>query len=153
VAHDSTLEPTRASEWLPANLAASLALLRPLALNATSAASSLSDNWHDWWWRDPWLAGGRYAFWLVLSFVLAGFLAWRARRSARARCATPREVRFWTAAVFLLGPIGLLWMRLVLPRVPVESVGGSRRAVNLDASPSTTAPWPDPKPLGIEVFS
>ena len=36
-------------------------------------------------------------------------------------------------AVFLIGPVGLLWMRLVLPRVRLESVGGAKRAVNLDA--------------------
>jgi hypothetical protein len=153
VAHESTLEPTRASEWIPANLAASLAVVRPLPLAALSAASALTENWHDWWWRDPWLAGGSYIGWLALSLALAALCAWRARRAARERCATTRGVLFWTAAVFLLGPLGLLWMRFVLPRVPVEAVGGARRAVNLDASPSTSTPWPEPKPQGIEVFA
>jgi hypothetical protein len=153
IEHDVTLEPARASEYLPANVAASLALLRPFPLSIASAASELPARWHGWWWRDPWLAGGRYQGWLVASLALAAFCGWRARRAARQRCATVREVRFWTAAVFLLGPVGLLWMRFVLPRVPVEAVGQARRAVNLDSSPSTDAPWPDPKPLGIEVFS
>jgi hypothetical protein len=54
--------------------------------------------------------------------------------------------------VFVLGPLGLLWMRLVLPRVRVETVGGARRAMNLDASPSTTEPWPAPVSTGIEVI-
>lgn len=153
IEHHVTFEPARASEYLPANVAASLALLRPFPLSIASAASELPARWHSWWWRDPWLADGRYPGWLVASLALAAFLAWRARRSARQRCATVREVRFWTAAVFLLGPLGLFWMRLVLPRVPVESVGQARRAVNLDSSPSTNAPWPEPKPLGIEVIS
>jgi hypothetical protein len=153
VERDVTLTPSRASEILPATLAASLALLRPFGLNAASAASALPERWDDWWWRDPWLADGRQAGWLSLSLALAAFCAWRARRAARERCATVREVQFWTTAVLLLGPVGLLWMRFVLPRVPVEAVGGARRAVNLDASPSTAAPWPEPKPLGIEVLS
>jgi hypothetical protein len=152
IVHDVTLEPARMSEWLPANAAAALSLLRPAALNVLSAGSRLNTAWHNWWWRDPWLADGSYPGWLALSLALAGLCAWRARRSARERCATVRAVRFWTAAVLLLGPLGLLWMRLVLPRVPVEAVGGARRAVDLDASPSTDAPWPQPKPQGIEVF-
>ncbi len=153
VERDVRLEPARPSEILPANFAASLALLRPFPLNAASAASALPKRWNAWWWRDPWLAGGSYPGWLLLSLGLAAFCAGRARRGARERCATRREVHLWTAAVFLLGPVGLLWMKLVLPRVPVEAVGGARRAVNLDASPSTAAPWPEPKPLGIEVLS
>ncbi len=154
VVHDIALTPTRATEVALANLTAAFALLRPPPLAIASALSPLpADRRETWWWRDPWLAGGRYAGWLVASLALAGFCAWRGRRAARERCATVREVRLWTAAVFLLGPVGLLWMRFVLPRVPVEAVGGARRAVNLDASPSTSAPWPEPKPLGIEVFS
>ncbi len=152
IVHDVVLAPTRAGEVFLANLTASLALLRPPPLVVASALSPLPSV-RRWWWREPWLAGGSYPGWLVLSLALAAFLAWRARRAARERCATVRAVRFWTAAVFLLGPLGFLWMRLVLPRVPVESVGGARRAVNLDASPATSEPWPDPEPQGIEVFS
>ena len=99
------------------------------------------------------LARGRdYPGWLVASLALAAFCAWRARRAARERCATLREVRFWTATIFLLGPVGLLWMRFVLPRVPAEAVGKARRAVDLDASPSTGEPWPEPARDGVEVF-
>ena len=151
VVRDIFLTPTRPSEVFLANLAAAPALLRPLPLVLASAVSPLGTG--RWWWRDPWLAGGSYVGWLLASLAFAAFLAWRARRAARERCATVREVRFWTTAVFLLGPLGFLWMKLVLPRVPVEAVGGAWRAVHLDASPSTAAPWPDPKPLGIEVFS
>ncbi|MFI5402369.1 MAG: hypothetical protein ACHQ1G_05480 [Planctomycetota bacterium] len=154
VVRDVVLTPTRAGEVFLANLTAALALLRPPPLTAVSALSPLPANHLEtWWWRDPWLANGSYTGWLILSLGLAAFCAWRAWRAARERCATLREVRFWTAAVFLLGPVGLLWMRFVLPRVPVEAVSGARRAVNLDSSPSTNAPWPEPKPLGIEVFS
>lgn len=152
IVRDAVLTPTRAGEVFLANLTASLALLRPPPLNVASSLSPLPKGQH-WWWRDPWLAAGSYPGWLVASLAIAAFCAWRARRAARERCATTAAVRFWTAAVFLLGPLGLLWMRLVLPRVPVESVGGAQRAVNLDASPSSSAPWPDPEPLGIEVIS
>jgi hypothetical protein len=154
VVHDVVLTPTRPAEVALANLTAAFALLRPPPLAVASALSPLATSRQEpwWWWRDVWLAGGSYPGWLVASLALAAFCGWRARRAARERCATIREVRFWTAAVFLLGPLGLLWMRFVLPRVPVESVGGARRAVNLDASPSTGAPWPDPEPQGIEVF-
>lgn len=156
VEREVVLKPARTSEILLANMGAALALLRPAPLCVASAVSPLPADWtgvYLAWWRDPWLAGGSYPGWLVASLALAAFCGWRARRAARERCATVREVRFWTAAVLLLGPVGLLWMRFVLPRVPVEVVGGARRAVNLDASPSTSAPWPEPKPLGIEVFS
>jgi hypothetical protein len=143
-----TLAPARAAEILWANLAAAFALLRPPPLAVLSALSAPpGDPREVWWWRDPWLAGGRYSGWLGASVALAALLAWRARRRALERCATRREAGFWTVAVFLLGPIGALWMRFVLPAVPVETVGGARRAVNLDA------PWPEPKPQGIEVFS
>jgi hypothetical protein len=153
--HDVLLEPMRPSESIPANFAAALALLRPLPLNVAASLSPLPKDPAEsfrWWWRDPWLADGSYAGWLFASAALAALLALRARRVARERCATAREVRLWTAAVFLLGPVGLLWMRLVLPRVPVERVGAARRAVNLDASPSASAPWPEPARDGIEVF-
>ncbi|MCK6460547.1 MAG: hypothetical protein L6Q95_11720 [Planctomycetes bacterium] len=151
IVRDVLLTPTRAGEVILANLTASLALLRPPPLAVASALSPLPAG-RRWWWRDPWLAAGSYKGWLALSLALAAFLAWRARRTARERCATARAVRLWTAAVFLLGPLGLLWMRLVLPCVPVEPLGGARRAVNLDASPSSSAPWPDPEPVGIEVL-
>jgi len=156
VQREVVLEPTRPSEIIPADFAAALTLLRPFPLNAAASLSPLprdSAASLRWWWRDPWLADGSYPGWLTLSLALAAFLAWRARKSARERCATVREARLWTTAVFLLGPIGFLWMRLVLPRVPVEPLGNARRAVDLDASPSADAPWPEPRPEGIEVFS
>jgi hypothetical protein len=156
VEHDVVLEPGRATEILWGHGIAALALFRPLPLVAASALSPLpsdEDDAYAWWWRDPWLSGGRYAGWLLATLALAALLAWRARRAARERCATALEVHVWTAAVFLLGPVGLLWMRLVLPRLPVEPVGGARRAVHLERSPSSSAPWPEPAREGIEVFS
>jgi hypothetical protein len=154
IERDVTLEPVRASEVLLANLAAAFAVLRPPPLAILSALSPLPSGPDElWWWRDPWLSGGRYPGWLVATLALAALLAWRARRDARERCATLLEVRFWTVAVLLLGPLGLLWMRLVLPRVPVEPVGQGRRAVNLESSPSASAPWPEPAREGIEVFA
>ncbi|MGQ0612596.1 MAG: hypothetical protein ACT4PV_02440 [Planctomycetaceae bacterium] len=154
VTHEVLLEPARAGEQMLANLAASLALLRPAPLALASSLSPLPENASELlWWRDPWLSGGRFTGWLLASLALAAACAWRARRTARERCSTTRRARLWTAAVLLLGPLGLLWMRFVLPRVPVAAVGGARRAVDLDASPSSAAPWPDPQPLGIEVIS
>ena len=60
---------------------------------------------------------------------------------------------YWTAAVFLLGPFGLVWMRLVLGREAIERIGGARRAVDLEASPATADPWPEPLPTGTEVHA
>ncbi len=154
VTHDVHLEPARPSERFFANLAASLALLRPAPLALASALAPLPENVSELrWWREPWLSGGRYWSWLLASLALAAACGWRARRTARERCRSMRDMHAWTAAVLLLGPLGLFWMRLVLPRVPVAAVGGARRAVDLDASPSSAAPWPAPQPLGIEVIA
>jgi len=152
VVQEVTLVPTRASEVVVANAAAALALLRPPLLNLASAVSAPPAEPEAWWWRNPMLAGGRDLGWLLASLALAVACALRARRNARERCATGRAVSFWTAAAALLGPLGLLWMRLVLPRVPVEAVGAGRRAVNLERAPAAAEPWPAPAPLATDVF-
>ena len=146
VVKDVEMEPVTAGENARVALLGALTLLRPLPLDALSFLSAPPETGKEmgaWWWRDPFLAGGRSAGWPLLSLVVALLCAWRARSQARKRRGTPGAVRFWTAAAFVLGPVGLVWMRLVVPRFPV--VGG--RAVDQE-----TEPWPEPERVGTEVF-
>ena len=131
-------------------------LALPLPINVAAFLSPPVASWGELqrrWWRDPFLAGRRYGGVLVSSLCVALLCAWLARRQARVRCATVRAVRFWTAAAFLLGPLGLAWMRLVVPWTPVEPVDGGRRAVHLERAPASDAPWPEPARTPLEVHA
>ena len=159
VVRDVELAPARTSEYLAANVAPALDLFRPWPLVLASARIEPASDWEGhrargiWWWRDPWFAGGAFPGWQIGCLLLALGCALLARRSARRRCATLGAARAWTAAVFLLGPFGLLWMRLSLPSLPVERVGQGLRAVHLDRCPETEAAWPEPQPTGTEIFT
>jgi hypothetical protein len=149
-----SLVPVTALEKLLAGLALLPDLARPLPLSVASMAGAPPDTWEElnaWWWRTPALAAGKRPGLFALSLLVAAACAVRARRSARLRCRTPLAVRAWIVAVLLLGPLGLVWMRLCLPRTRIEAVAGGRRAAHLDTAPAGTAPWPAPAPLGIEV--
>lgn len=151
---ETRLEPITTLERLLAGLALAPEVARPFPLAVVSSLSAPPDTWEEcnaWWLRTPSLADGARPGLLALIAIVSVAVAWLAYRWGRVRCATVRQARLWAVAVFLVGPLGLLWMRLVLPRVRVDSVGGARRAVNLDAAPSTEAPWPAPVSTGVEV--
>jgi len=153
---DIEIRPESAAEHAAATLRGSVTLPLPFPVAMASFFSAPPRTWdelYSWSVRDPLFAGGTSIGWLLLSLVLACACAWFARKQARMRCATERAVRFWTAAVFLLGPLGLVWMRLVLGRESIERIGGARRAVDLEASPATSEPWPEPLPTGTEVHA
>ena len=94
--------------------------------------------------RDPIFAGGEALGWLALSLLASLPGAVRAHRHASRRCVSSLAVRSWAIAVFLLGPVGAIWMRLSIPWVAVEN----GRAVNLE-----THEWPEPARKGTEVFA
>ena len=128
-----------------------LSCFRPPALNAASFASPPPRTRGDLiarWLRSGFVAGGRHAGWLLASLLVGGLCAGLAARRARTRCASRGAVRAWAAAAFLLGPLGLLWMRLVVPaRAVRETLEGHRRAVDLPG------PWPEPSATGWEVWT
>jgi len=94
--------------------------------------------------RDPIFAGGEALGWLSLSLLLSALAAAWAHREASRRCVSSAAAWSWTLAVFLLGPVGALWMRLSIPWVAIEN----GRAVNLD--PEYPA---EPIRIGTEVFA
>ena len=152
---ETHLEPVTTWERILAGIALLPEFFRPLPLCVASMAAAPPGTWEEcnaWWLLTPSLAGGSRSGLLALIALVSAAAAWVAWRWGRVRCATVGQARFWALAVFLVGPIGLLWMRLVLPHVRTEPVGGARRAVNLDSSPSTEAPWPAPVSTGVEVI-
>jgi len=94
--------------------------------------------------RDPIFAGGEALGWLLLSVLVSALAAAWAHRQAGRRLSSRNSVWAWTVAVFLLGPVGAIWMRLTIPWVAIED----GRAVNLESSA-----WPDPARKGTEVFA
>ncbi|MEM8883058.1 MAG: hypothetical protein AAGD14_03225 [Planctomycetota bacterium] len=116
-----------------------LTAFRPLPLNIAAAAGKVHAGPRAGW-LDPWFDGGANREWLLLSMLASLLCAWRAASWARLRA--PRHWIAWTTAVFLLGPMGLVWMRLALPWYAIEN----GRPVNL-------GDWPDPAPTGREVFA
>jgi len=151
---DIEVRPERGSEHAAAMLRGAVTLPLPIPVAVASYFSAQPRTWDDlyaWNVSDPFFAGGTSIGWLLASLALACACAWYARKQARMRCATERAVRLWMAATFLLGPLGLVWMRFVLGRETIEPIGGARRAVDLDASPATAEPWPEPLPTGTEV--
>ena len=124
-----------------------MAALRPLPLALTSSLSEAPAQPWDMrraWWTDPYLAGGANTGWLLVGLGVTALCMFIARRWARLRCATARDRAFWIVAVALLGPTGLLWMRLSIPWLAV--MGG--RTVD-----SETPGWAPPTPRGTEVFA
>ena len=151
---DIEVRPESTAEYAAATLRGTVALPLPFPVALASFFSAQPRTWDDlysWSVRDPLFAGGTSIGWLLVSLVLACACAWWARKQARMRCATEQAVRFWMVAVFLLGPLGLVWMRFIVGGEAIEPVGGARRAVDLDASPATAEPWPEPLPTGTEV--
>ncbi|MHC4816885.1 MAG: hypothetical protein ACYTF8_02320 [Planctomycetota bacterium] len=156
VVHDVAITPETMGEHLCLALQGVTGLIRPLPLALASFFAAPPQDWdelHSWFWIDPFFTGATSGVWLFLSVVVAAACGWLGRRQARLRCATDRAVRFWTVAGALLGPMGLVWMWLVVGRVRVEPVGTGRRAVNLERSPEVAEPWPEPLPTGTEVHA
>lgn len=138
-----------------AALACVPAVLRPIPLAAASFVSGLptdGDGGSSWWWRDPVLAGQRRPIVLGTNLLLAVACAFVAWRVARVHCATSRAAQAWTLVGFLLGPLGLLLLRLLAVRAPAETVGAGRRSLALETCPATDTPWPSPARTGREIF-
>jgi len=148
IVRDIEMRPITGFERTVAFITGLFAVARPLPLNVVSAFSDPPRTVEElcrWWWRDPYFAGGSFA-WLAASIAVALLCGWRTR--VRARVRSPQHIAFWTFAGILLGPLGLLWMHLVIGRVKVETVDGRSYAVNVEE-----APWPEPAPRGTEVFA
>jgi hypothetical protein len=131
------------------------AVLRPAPLLLASTISGLPDDRDDgstWWWRDPVVAGGKRPLVVLANGLLSALCAFLAWRVGRVHCATRRGALAWTAAGFLGGGIALLLQRSFLVRAARDSVGGATRSLALDASPSSSDPWPRPAPRGTEII-
>ena len=130
-------------------------VLRPPLLNALSFAGPEVRDWRDFfdrWFRDGVVAGGHGAGWLAASIALGALCGLLARRQAKLRA--PQAVAFWTAAVAASGPIGLLWMGLVVPRAHIAACAcGRRRAVHVERCPPCSAAWAAPVPTGVEILA
>jgi hypothetical protein len=122
-----------------------LGLFRPPALNVVAATSTAPRTWIGsirQLWLDPLLAEGANPGWLVASLAVGLACAFLAYRSAKLRCATLGSRTGWILAAVLLGPMGLVWIRMAMPWHAVEA----GRAVDVGA-------WPPPESTGAEVFS
>jgi len=124
------------------------AAFRPIALNG-AALFAAAPRWEGelilaGYWLDPLFAEHANAGWLLASFAVsllcAAWVLWQARR----RCLTIRVTALWAMAALLLGPTGVIWMRVSTPWVAIEN----GRAVNIE-SPE----WPEPARNGTEVFA
>lgn len=156
IIRDIVVRPETVLEHTIAGFGGLVALARPLPLVLASYFADAPRDFEamtSWWWLDPWFSGRRMTGWLVAALVLAALLGWWARRQALRRCASMRAVHFWTAVAVLLGPLGVIWMRLTVPWAVVEPVGDGVRAVNREATPRNDAPWPAPAAVGTEVFA
>ena len=152
---EARLEPVTLKEKLPAWGMGILGALRPPVLNGWAFLSEgprTRGDMNGWWWRDPFFSSRSYPGWFLASLALGAAVALLAWRSARLRLPTRAAQITRVAAVFLLGPLGLLWMRLAIGRTAVLSVGGGKRAVDLESTPDNDAPWPTPDAKGTEVF-
>ena len=152
---DFEWRPTGGSQQALAALACVPAVLRPLPLAAASFLSGAptdGDSGSSWWWLDPVLASQHRPVVLGANLLLAALCAFIARRIARVHCATGTAATAWTFAGFLLGPLGLLLMRLLVVCAPAERVGRGRRSLRLDTCPATDTPWPEPARTGREIF-
>jgi hypothetical protein len=104
------------------------------------------------WLTDPLYAGAGELGTLALCVALGAVCAARARAVAREQ--RPSAANAWALAGLVLGPVGLVWMRLVEPRRAVRACGcGVRRAVSVEACPACAAPWPVAASRGDEVFA
>ncbi len=152
---EARLEPVDLKEKLPAAAMGLLGVLRPPVLNAWAFLSEGPRSrgaMNRWWWRDPFFSSRSCAGWFVASLALGIVMALLGWRSARRRVPTRAAQLCWVAAAFLLGPLGLLWMKLAIGRTAVLPVGDGKRAVNLERTPDNPAPWPEPERTGAEVF-
>ncbi len=143
---DVVLKPTGVLENMIAFAAGGIAVLRPLPLNLGAYYSDVPAPGRAYYdpWRDLWFRGHKRAAWLLINLLVGVACARLAWSQARLRLA--RGARLWALLAFVLGPIGLIWMRIWVPKLYIERVAGVRRAVNLDA------PWPEPVATGTEVF-
>lgn len=152
---EARLEPVTPKEKLAAAAMGIVGVLRPPVLNAWAFVSDgprTRGDMNRWWWRDPFFSSRSYLGWFLASLALGAWMALLAWRSARVRLPTRTAQIGWVVAVFLLGPLGLLWMKLAIGRIAVLPVGDGRRAVDLDATPDNPTPWPRPALEGTEVL-
>lgn len=154
---DAPLVPVTTGERVVANIRRGIAVVRPPVLALASFAAPAPRTYGELlsaWLLDPLYAGQSEPLTLVLCLALGALCALRARAQAKLRCPAPRDVAAWTAAAFALGPVGLVWMRLVVPKHAIEPCAcGRRRAVSVEACPACGATWPGPAPTGIEVLA
>lgn len=153
---DLAWEPRGVAQRALVGLACVPAVLRPLPLAAASFLSGPptdGESGATWWWLDPILAGRRRPIVLGVNALVAALCVFFAWRVARVHCATQVLASAWAAAGFLLGPLGLLLLRLLVVRAPAETVGGGRRSLRLDACPATDVPWPQPARTGREIIA
>jgi hypothetical protein len=156
VVADAVLEPVNGGEHAIAWLRRSVAILRPPVLSLASFLAPAPANYEAMfsaWLLDPLYGGGNEVATLVLCLGLGAVCAVAARRRARIHRPAPRDVLLWTAAGALLGPVGLAWMRLVVPREAVRACGcGAHRAVSVETCGGCGTPWPAPARTGVEVM-
>ncbi|MCC7140049.1 MAG: hypothetical protein IT460_16635 [Planctomycetes bacterium] len=146
--------PTGAWQRALETLACVPLALRPLpsaVASSLSAPPARADDAAAWWWRDPTVAGGHRPPALAANVLGALVCAWLARRLGRRHCTTTAGARLCTVVGLLAGPLGLLWLRIAVVRAATDRVGGDRRSLALDASPSSSVPWPPPSPTGAEI--
>ncbi|MCE9634936.1 MAG: hypothetical protein K8T90_04455 [Planctomycetes bacterium] len=157
VVTDVDLSPVTGAEHAMAWGRRLLAIVRPPVLSAASFATAAPANYEamfSTWLTDPLYAGGSETLTLAICLLLGAACAVRARRQARLRVPAAGAVRFWTASAFLLGPVGLVWMRIVIPKQALMPCAcGASRAVSVETCSACAASWPTPKPTGIEVFA
>ena len=152
---DLVWRPTgSAQKWLAA-LACVPAVLRPSPLATTSflsAAPTDDEGGSSWWWLDPVLAGQRRPIVLAANALLAALCAWLAWRIARVHCATASAAKATALVGLVLGPLGLLLIRLLVVRAPSERIGAGRRSLLLDTCPATDTLWSEPARTGREII-
>jgi hypothetical protein len=155
VVRDVTLAPVTAAEHAMAWARRVPAIVRSPLLSLASFVSPAPATYAEmfsWWLRDPLYAGTSEPLTLVLCLAVGALCALRARQQARLR--RPRHVAAWTAAAFVLGPVGLAWMRLVVPKHTLAPCRcGVRRAVDVETCPACGADWPAPAATGAEVIA
>lgn len=156
VRHDLVWVPTGVGQHVLEGLAYLPLALRPLP---SAVASFLSPAPIDdpargaaWWWRDPVVAGGRRPLALAANVLVALVCAAFAFRLGRRHCATSAKARLCAVVGLLAGPIGLLWLRVVVVRAATDTVAGARRSLALDAAPASAMPWPVAASTGREIL-
>ncbi len=134
---DLLMVPARQYRWSAVGLYATAILQPPLAsvVSAFTAGPRNLDTMLRRTWRDPMVAEGADPLLVWISITLGLLCAYWAWRQARVQC--PHARWFWVGACTLLGPIGLLWMRLCVSKVAVVGARSVRFVEPSRAAPTT----------------